>query len=191
MANNSSILIPSTSHRDNKTGTGISFNAPSKQIISNDSGAVSFSDFSEGDIIAVTDSATNDGTYTVVEGSLTSLTLLEPVNTDVNAGNQIITVDHIGRYGAKFKADGYYGYTDGLHTVSYHLTGYVGDIIMQGTLTSSPSASDWFTITGTSASYGSAESSNIGYNFTGNFVWVRIAMTNFTDGVITKALFNY
>ena len=37
--------------------------------------------------------------------------------------------------GDKYKADGYFGLTDGLHTVSYNTTAFDGTIKMQGTST--------------------------------------------------------
>ena len=36
--------------------------------------------------------------------------------------------------GDKFKGDGYYGRSDGLHTVQYNVSGVAGTIKMQGTL---------------------------------------------------------
>lgn len=88
------------------------------------------------------------------------------------------------------KADGYYGYTDGLHTVAVATDGFVGVISIQGTLASEPTEDDWFTVT----SYGDGSSvttTNTVENFTGNFVYVRANVTNFTAGSITSIQFNY
>ena len=46
----------------------------------------------------------------------------------------------------QLKGNGYYGYTDGLHTVSYKLTNFVGYIYFQATLLQNPTDSDWFNI---------------------------------------------
>ena len=76
------------------------------------------------------------------------------------------------------KGDGYYGPSDGLHTVTYTLDPtFVGTVTMQATLATHPVDSDWFDIRDTTSNY--TRFSNLQftqvdyYNFTGNFVWVR------------------
>jgi hypothetical protein len=83
----------------------------------------------------------------------------------------------------KAKGDGYYGASDGLHTVMYtYDSNFIGTVTMQATLASNPIESDWFNITGTttemtemSPGYDSIDVTvrSDFYNFTGNFVWVR------------------
>lgn len=93
--------------------------------------------------------------------------------------------------GERFKGDGYYGSNDGLHTVAYHLLNFVGIIKMQATLASNPTANDWFDVAGTTVGDGSTViTQNTFKNFTGNFVWVRVAVTNFGAGSINKVLYN-
>ena len=93
--------------------------------------------------------------------------------------------------GDRFKGDGYYGSNDGLHTVAYHLLNFVGIIKMQATLASNPTANDWFDVAGTTVGDGSTVvTQNTFKNFTGNFVWVRVAVTNFGAGSINKVLYN-
>lgn len=90
------------------------------------------------------------------------------------------------------KADGYYGYTDGLHTVAVVTNSFVGTISIQGTLVENPEDTDWFDIS--NQTYGdnsSALSLSEVSNFTGNFVHVRASITNFTAGSITSIQFNY
>jgi hypothetical protein len=79
---------------------------------------------------------------------------------------------------APVKGDGYYGSSDGLHTVTYTLdTTFVGTVTMQASLATAPQESDWFNVAGTTSEY--TVFSNLQftqvdyYNFTGNFVWVR------------------
>lgn len=92
--------------------------------------------------------------------------------------------------GEKFKGDGYYGSNDGLHTVAYYLNGFLGVVKIQGTLASSPSNSDWFDISGTTVGDGSSVlTENTFKNFTGNFVWIRVAITDFAAGTVTKVLY--
>ena len=81
------------------------------------------------------------------------------------------------------QGDGYYGSSDGLHTVMYtYDSNFIGTITMQASLAADPIESDWFTINGTVTAVTSSTNTynNIDvtvlsdyYNFTGNFVWVR------------------
>lgn len=91
------------------------------------------------------------------------------------------------------KGDGYLGYTDGLHTVAYYLNGFVGVITIQASLVTTPTTdADWFTVTNGVIGDGSTAMSTPGFvNFTGNFVWVRINVTQFSAGTITKILYNF
>lgn len=89
------------------------------------------------------------------------------------------------------KGDGYYSQADGVHTVAYHVAStFTGSIKMQGSLATTPTESDWFDISGTTFT---ADQSTLtsSYNFTGNFVWVRATVTEFTAGTITKILYNH
>lgn len=92
---------------------------------------------------------------------------------------------------AKLRGNGYYGYTDGLHTVSYQLTNFTGIIQMQATLVSDPTDTDWFVVPETTVGDGSDPVNGTLYiNFTGNFVWCRCAVTSFAGGIINKVLYN-
>lgn len=111
--------------------------------------------------------------------------------------------------GEKFKGDGYYGRSDGFHTVQINISGFIGRIEMQGTLAIDPSESDWFTVelgTGTMSidttgalseqnitfvEYESSTTNNKSYNFVGNYVWVRAKITNWTDGSINSIRLNH
>lgn len=89
--------------------------------------------------------------------------------------------------GEQFRGDGYYGYTDGLHTVAYFVDGFVGVIRIQATLASEPTEDDWFDVEGTVYGDGSTViSTPVTYNFTGNFVWIRATVTDFSAGTINK-----
>lgn len=95
----------------------------------------------------------------------------------------------------KLKGDGYYGRSDGFHTVQYNLTGLLGAIVVQGTLASTPTDEDWVTLPLTThESVIGDDNSRTGsfiYNFTGNFVWVRINVSNWTDGTVKSILLNH
>lgn len=102
------------------------------------------------------------------------------------------------------KGDGYYGHLDGLHTVSYLVTDFVGSLTVQGTLSKTPTEDDWIDISLSSpaASYAVDTTGAVTevsqktiefeepttqsgiYNFSGNLVWVRVLVTNFVSGTI-------
>lgn len=107
------------------------------------------------------------------------------------------------------KGDGYYGRSDGLHTVVWNLIGFRGTITIQGSLATDPSATDWVDIrlnsettftadtTGlvtvgsiSQVTYSTSTTSAVAYNFTGNFVWVRAKITNWTTGSIESIRVN-
>jgi hypothetical protein len=95
-------------------------------------------------------------------------------------------------FGVKSAGDGYYGYTDGLHTVAVFPNGFIGILTFQGTLEQDPASTDWVDIPGVTIGDGSsATSTNVTHNFTGNFTWIRTKVTSFTAGTLTKVQFNY
>jgi hypothetical protein len=111
--------------------------------------------------------------------------------------------------GEKFRGDGYYGRSDGFHTVQINLSGYIGTIEIQATLAIDPVDADWFTVelgTGTMSvdttgalaeqnitfvSYNEATTNSKSYNFTGNYVWVRAKVSNWTDGTVNSIHLNH
>jgi len=110
--------------------------------------------------------------------------------------------------GDKFKGDGYYGRSDGLHTIQINLSGFLGDVQLQGTLAVDPTADDWFTVrlgsgqtidtTGkifnaitSKLEYTANETSSKTYNFTGNYVWIRAKISNWTDGTVNSIQMNH
>jgi glycerol uptake facilitator-like aquaporin len=96
--------------------------------------------------------------------------------------------------GEKYQGDAYYSRSDGFHTVQYIVTDFVGEIIMQATLATSPTADDWFTLTSTrhtSTAINTDESDgSFLKNFVGNYVWVR-AIATMTGGTINGILLNH
>ena len=93
------------------------------------------------------------------------------------------------------KGDGYYGSSDGLHTVSYTAAPtFLGTITMQASLATEPIESDWFFVPGTTSTYtvfDTREDTTIDfYNFIGNFVWVR-GYIAIDDGIVTSIQLNH
>lgn len=48
--------------------------------------------------------------------------------------------------GDKIRGDGWFGSTDGMHTISIHYHNFIGRLRVQGTLAEHPEDSDWFDI---------------------------------------------
>ena len=120
--------------------------------------------------------------------------------------------------GEKYKGDGYYSRADGLHTVQIRLTDFVGVIEIEGTLGVDPQdpfytncndGTDWSpvliekpfcvsttglwgsTIVPFRLSYDSPETSVQIYNFTGNYTWVRVFVSEWTAGTINNIKMNH
>ena len=190
MAQTSTTILASKSHKANVTGTDISFTATGSEYkISATS--TTLNNFAVRDLITVTGTTNNNSTFTVkTVSSATELLVEEVITTETSDGSTTTTLDHTGFVSDKFKGDGYYSQPDGVHTVAYRVTTTLtGAIKMQGTLTSSPTEDDWFDISGTT--FTTDQSTTISSaNFTGNFVWVRAKATSVTAGTITSTLFN-
>jgi hypothetical protein len=101
---------------------------------------------------------------------------------------------------AMVQGDGYYGSSDGLHTVMYtYDSNFLGTITMQASLASTPVEADWFpieettlTINTNTQSYNNIDvtvNSNY-YNFTGNFVWVR-GVVFISGGQVDSIFYNH
>jgi hypothetical protein len=93
------------------------------------------------------------------------------------------------------KADSYYGYVDGHHTIQLVYNNYIGRLKIQASLSLNPAETDWFDIQDTTV-YGSVTDQTTGYNpagyiqfnandpangsqaysVTGNFAYIRVKM---------------
>jgi hypothetical protein len=90
--------------------------------------------------------------------------------------------------GEKYRGDGYYGRGDGFHTAQYTVTGFTGTVNIQATLAIDPTTDDWFTIY--TQAYSTASGSFV-TNFTGNYVWIRAHISNWTDGAVNSIKLNH
>ena len=75
------------------------------------------------------------------------------------------------------KGDGYYGFADGLHTMSFHVSNFTGRIFLEATLLENPTESDWFLIVldiETDYLEFTNETTTVGKSFQGNFVYLRV-----------------
>jgi hypothetical protein len=95
--------------------------------------------------------------------------------------------------GEKYRGDGYYGRSDGFHTVQYTLDGFIGTVNIQATLAVDPATDDWFTVYTQAYPVTGDEgttSTNV-TNFTGNYVWVRAYISDWTDGTVNNIKLNH
>ena len=75
------------------------------------------------------------------------------------------------------KGDGYYGFADGLHTISFHVNNFTGRIHLEATIVEEPTDDDWFPIDlDTLTPYLEINAGTItkGTSFEGNFVYLRV-----------------
>jgi len=90
----------------------------------------------------------------------------------------------------EYKGDGYYGFADGVHTAQVKVTAFVGTLKFQASLATTPTSSDWVDISGAAITGdgSTAVTNSYFWNFTGNYVWVRVAVSIFTAGTINTVL---
>lgn len=102
------------------------------------------------------------------------------------------TSTNMNQHSMAVKGDSWYGYADGLHTIQLVYAAFAGRLHIQGTLSLTPTESDWFDIlptsTGTTftqsagqvyadfALSGGEISGSEAYTFQGNYTWVRVYM---------------
>ena len=119
--------------------------------------------------------------------------------------------------GSPVKADGYYGFSDGMHTVSFHLNDFRGRIYIEATLVDTEAnitSTDWFPIqmqvdqdyiqhpidAGSLLGGGTNGDTTVeAFTFTGNFVYLRAKVVRTyiagspdisTVGTVDKILLN-
>ena len=95
----------------------------------------------------------------------------------------------------RVKGDGYYGGSDGLHTVTYTCAPtFVGTVTMQASLASAPTDADWFTVPDTDVRYTTFNDRSTStvdyYNFQGNYVWLRSRVA-IADGAVEVIHYNH
>ena len=93
--------------------------------------------------------------------------------------------------GDRQKAVAYYRSRRSTQSVRFQLSGFIGRIIIQGTLDSDPQGVDqWFDV----YEYGdgsSMETGDFSQSLIGNFTWLRARVEEFTGGTITSVTLTY
>jgi hypothetical protein len=88
--------------------------------------------------------------------------------------------------GTAVPAANYYGGQGSAQTALIQVTGFIGNITLQGTLNDWTEQALWFDI----ESYGNTSTpttDSTAINMIGNFVWIRAKVTDFTGGTINSA----
>ena len=147
MPQTSTTILSSKDHKADVTGTDISFNATGS-IYKITSTSTTLNNFAVRDLITVTGTTSNNSTFTVKEVTdANNLVVEEIVTTETADGSTTTTLDHTGFVSDKAKGDGYFSQPDGVHTVSYKVTGTLtGSIKMQASLATTPTEDDYFDI---------------------------------------------
>lgn len=89
--------------------------------------------------------------------------------------------------GTRYQAAAYLLSNRDLQTITWHFSGtFLGDCRIEASLTSDPSENDWYTV------YEIDTSQLDGYhNLTGNFVWLRAVVSDWTQGTIQLVTMSY
>ena len=93
--------------------------------------------------------------------------------------------------GDKQPGASYYVAGKTLQTLTWKLSGFLGTVVVQGTLVENPTLdTDWFPIYNLVCTLGNNNGGSVGtpavnfVNITGNFVWVRAKVVTRTEGTI-------
>jgi len=190
MAHTSTTISPQKTFVSAITVTeGCRFTAADKRISAT---TTNLSTLSVRDLITISGTSNNNGNFTVasVNSDGTYITVEETVVDELSDGSTDTVITYTGFVTDKYKGDGYYSKSDGVHTATYHVhTSLYGKIIMQGSLATTPTENDWFSIDST-AFTADQSTATVANTFTGNFVWIRARVYDVTAGDITKILYN-
>jgi hypothetical protein len=84
------------------------------------------------------------------------------------------TSSDMNKTGDKAKSDSYYGYTDGIHSVSIKYNAFVGTLKLQASLSLNPATADWGDIK--LITKASAHTGTEIHTFKGNYVYIRAVL---------------
>lgn len=101
------------------------------------------------------------------------------------------TGDQMNYLGDPFRADGFYGYSEGLHTVTVQVRNFTGRIWIQASLVEKPTEDDWFDLwltanhpyveypqipQGPNTEWG-GDTGTYAFNIQANVLWIRAKMS--------------
>lgn len=106
--------------------------------------------------------------------------------------NMLIADGNLDQSGPATRADGYYGFADGMHTIAFYLKEFKGNLILEATLSDAPRESDWFPVgIGASTTFYQVETPESrveSFNIVGNFVYLRAKIQRSHLGLPASAL---
>jgi hypothetical protein len=120
--------------------------------------------------------------------TITNLSILDTTTVGTPSGNYDGSTDHF--ISTAEKAVDYYQGQGSLQTVFIRVTDFEGVITLQATLDYNADQANWFDV----YEYTSASSQITDYhpvNLTGNFVWMRAAVSEFNAGTINNVTISY
>lgn len=86
----------------------------------------------------------------------------------------------------------YYLSSQDLQTISWAVTNFKGTLTIQASLVDTPTTNnDWFTALNVVYNDQAGTTINSFNNLTGNFIWVRAMINNFTQGVVEHIKVSY
>ena len=94
----------------------------------------------------------------------------------IRNSNMLVADGQLDQTGPATRADGYYGFADGLQTVGFYLKNFIGRIYIDSTLSDNPGNDDWFPIALGNVDFVDFDSAQTGietFNIVGNFVYLR------------------
>lgn len=94
----------------------------------------------------------------------------------IRNSNMLVADGQLDQTGPATRADGYYGFADGLQTVGFYLKNFIGRIYIDATLSDNPGNDDWFPIALGNVDFVDFDSAQTGietFNIVGNFVYLR------------------
>ncbi len=96
--------------------------------------------------------------------------------------------DPVEVIGDPYQAAAYILSNRDLQTISWHFSGtFAGDARIEATLVTNPSETDWYTV----YEIDTVSSLDGYHNLTGNFVWLRAVVDNWTTGTIQLITVSY
>jgi len=95
--------------------------------------------------------------------------------------------------GETVQAASYYLGNQDLQTVSFSFSEVTGNLVVEGTLASTPTDDDWFKVYEVSANNQANTNANLKSftNLTGNFVYIRAKINDFNHGVVNFVKVSY
>lgn len=125
-----------------------------------------------------------------------STTLILLSQTVYNGGGNANVYDVIGD---KQQAAGYYLGNRSLQTVNISTAAVTGNVVIQASLATTPSDTDWFDIYELDCNFNYPDNTpektnsttNLGVNLKGNYVWLRAKIVDFAMGTVNYIKVSY